>query len=143
MGLAKQDFYEGAAIYLLARTGLVTSISYDGTYFLLNQRVSVRLKYCTRPRSPWNFTFTSDEHSDICARAKRIHTVVGLICGSDGVAAISCDDLTALSNDEDAYRISCRRLHREHYEVSGPMKTLEQKVAPSDWLHILESGTTR
>ena len=53
MAISKQDFYEGAAVYLLARTGNATSIRYDPPFFLINASLLVYLKYSTRTRSPW------------------------------------------------------------------------------------------
>jgi hypothetical protein len=55
MAIKKQEFYEGAALYLLARSGLVTGIRVEPPFFVLNNSVSVLLKYTTGKRSPWGF----------------------------------------------------------------------------------------
>jgi hypothetical protein len=52
VAIRKQEFYEGAALHLLARTGGITSVRYEAPFFLVNQ-LSVLLKYSTRARSPW------------------------------------------------------------------------------------------
>ena len=64
--------------------------------------------------------------------------VIGLICGADGVAAVPYDDYIRVARLRDvALRVSCRRNHREHFEIVGPDGTLPGKVAPSDWIRLL------
>jgi hypothetical protein len=139
MAIKKQEFYEGAALHLLARTGRITSIHYEAPFFLLNQRLLVYLKYSTRGRSPWGFTFTHDEQENLRARASESKIVVALVCGADGVAAFSYDYYLQLAEPRDAaVHIACYRLHGEHYEVCGPDGRLDGKVSPSDWKRILE-----
>ena len=52
MAIKKQEFYEGAALHLLARAGGITSLRYEAPLFLLNNRLLVHLKYSTKGRSP-------------------------------------------------------------------------------------------
>lgn len=140
MAIKKQEFYEGAALHLLARSGRITSIRYDTPFFLLNNRVLVLLKYSTRGRSPWGFTFTTDEQTLLKKKAAEQKVVIGLVCGADGVATFNYDGyrrLAALRNT--SAHIACYRKHGEHYEVSGPDGTLDGKVAPSNWQKILEN----
>jgi hypothetical protein len=61
MAIRKQEFYEGAALHLLARNGSIRSIRYNPPLFLVNDEVFLLLKYSTKGRSPWGFTFTTDE----------------------------------------------------------------------------------
>lgn len=140
MAIQKQEFYEGAALHLVARTGGIAGLRYEAPFFLLNESLSVLLKYSTRVRSPWGFTFTPDEQALLKSRASKFKTMVGLVCGRDGVAAIdyeSYSDIAALRRT--AIHIACRRLHGEHYEVSGPDGILTRKVAPSSWQKILDA----
>lgn len=139
MAIKKQEFYEGAALHLLARTGAVRSIHYDAPFFVLNNQVFVHLKYSTRGRSPWGFTFTTDEQIILCNRASKSEIVIGLVCGADGVAALPYDTyLRVAAPRESAIHIACYRQHGEHYEVKGPDGKLDGKVAPSNWQRILE-----
>src|SRR5947209_5923398 len=87
--LRKQEFYEGAALHVLAQSGCKVSISHAAPFFLINDGTLVLLKYSTRGRSPWGFTFTPKEQSSLAERADSIKTVIGMVCGSDGVAALS------------------------------------------------------
>jgi len=139
MAIKKQEFYEGAALYLLARTGGIKSIRYEAPFFLLNDHLLVLLKYSTKGRSPWGFTFTTDEQAVLQRRGSEVKTVIGLVCGADGVAAFSYDAYRRVAAPRKAaVHIACYRQHREHYEVNGPDGRLDEKVAPSDWLRILE-----
>lgn len=139
MAIKKQEFYEGAAIYLLARTGAVKAIRYDPPFFVLNDHLFVLLKYCTKSRSPWGFTFTSDEQRILLRQGAESKIVIGLICGSDGIAACPYDAYRAVAAPRDSsVHLSCYRRHGEHYEVCGPDGSLESKVAPSHWLRILQ-----
>src|SRR4051794_15428516 len=139
MALKKQEFYEGAALHLIAKAGKVKSIRYEHPFFVLNETVSVLLKYSTRGRSPWGFTFTSDEQRGLAARAAGMTTLVGLICGSDGIAAVTYRSLIDVAPlTEASVHIACYRAHGEHYEVRGPVGSLDRKVAPSSWPRILD-----
>jgi hypothetical protein len=139
MALRKQEFYEGAALHALVRTGLITGIRPVQPFLLLNERVSVLLKYSTRGRSPWGFTFAADEQQVLRLQAAQQRLIIGLICGSDGVAAFDYDAYSAVAPIKDAsIHIACYRDHGEHYEVRGPDGALPRKVAPSAWTRILE-----
>jgi len=53
LAIKKQEFYEGAALHLLARSGRLSSVRYAAPFFLLNNELTVLLKYSTKGRSPW------------------------------------------------------------------------------------------
>lgn len=139
MAIKKQEFYEGAALHLLARSGRVSSIQYDAPFFLINNRLLVLLKYSTKGRSPWGFTFMPDEQLLLQERAPGFKIVLGLVCGADGVTALDYDAyLTVAALRKSAVHIACYRQHGEHYQVNGPDGSLSRKVAPSNWQKILE-----
>lgn len=139
MAIKKQEFYEGAALYQLARTGGVTSIRYEAPFFLLNEHLLVYLKYSTKGRSPWGFTFATDEQVLLQRSASQLKIVIGLVCGADGVAAVSYDAYESIAAPRNsAVHIACYRQHGEHYEVSGPDGKLDGKVAPSNWQRIFD-----
>lgn len=140
MGIKKQEFYEGAALHRLARAGVIECIRYEAPFFRLNDQLLVLLKYSTKGRSPWGFTFTRDEQAILQERAAWFKIVIGLICGADGVAALTYDDfLSVASPRESSVHIACYRQYNEHYEVKGPDGIVVGKVAPSDWLKILNN----
>ena len=118
MAIKKQEFYEGAALYLLARTGAITSIRYDAPFLLLNDRLFVLLKYSTKGRSPWRFTFTPDEQEVLHRRATQCKIIIGLICGADGVAAFTYDAYVRVAAlRKSSVHIACYRQHHKHYEA--------------------------
>jgi hypothetical protein len=140
MAIKKQEFYEGAALHLIARTGLVTSIRYDPPFFFLNDCMTVLLKYSTRGRSPWGFTFTGDEQQQLLTKSSGFPITIGLVCGADGIAAISYDSYVSVAPlRKSAVHVACYRAHGEHYEIAGPDGPLKRRVAPSSWQKILEN----
>jgi hypothetical protein len=139
MPIKKQEFYEGAALYLLARTGRIMSIRYEMPFFLINDDLLLYLKYSTKCRSPWGFTFTNGEQVLLQNRNSDLEIVIGLVCGADGVAAFNYDDYRRIAIPrESSVHIACYRRHGEHYEVNGPDGSLNGKIAPSNWLKILD-----
>ena len=140
MAIKKQEFYEGAAIHVIARSGAVSSIRYKSPFFYFNGALSVLLKYSTRGRSPWSFTFTLEEQTQMRVSSMKLKTVVALICGSDGIAAFEYSTFLSIAAPrQSSIRISCYRGHGEYYEVNGPDGTSSNKIAPSNWQRILEN----
>ena len=139
MGIQKQEFYEGAALHQLIRgsSGL-TSILHAPPFFILGGNLQVLLKYSTAKRSPWGFTFTPPEQVLLQRRALEMSLVIGLICGADGVAALPYAAFARVAQVKNAaLHVSCRRSHRQHFEIGGPDGVLPSKVAPSDWVRLL------
>ena len=65
--------------------------------------------------------------------------MIGLICGSDGVVALSYQLFTSIAAQRcSAIHLPCYRDHGEHYEVSGPDGKLRKKIAPSSWNKLLD-----
>jgi len=121
MAIKKQEFYEGAALHLLARTGTIAGIRYETPFFLLNEHLLVLLKYRTKGRSPWGFTFTADEQAVLEEQASLAKIVIGLVCGGDGVVAFGYDAYRSIASPrKSAIHIACYRQHGEHYQVNGP-----------------------
>jgi len=106
---------------------------------VLNDKLLVLLKYSTRGRSPWGFTFMPEEQVLMREKAAQAEVIVGLICGSDGVAAFNYEAFCVIAEcRSSALHISCYRPHGEHYEVWGPDGRLSRKIAPSAWQRILD-----
>ena len=141
MAIKKQEFYEGAALHILMRVSGCLNIQYQVPFFVLNNQVAVLLKYSTKNRSPWGFTFSSDERGSLEAKACASDTVIGLVCGSDGVAVVTYEAYKSIIGAKSgAVHVACYRRYGEHYEVRGPACTLKKKISPSSWLRILDRG---
>lgn len=139
MSIKKQEFYEGAALHILSRNGGIQSIKYEPPLFVVNKRILVLLKYSTRGRSPWGFTFTADEQKLLRRKSAKAEIIIGLVCGTDGVAAFSYEDYLAIApHGKSSLHIACYRPHHKHYEVWGPEGPLNGKVPPSNWQRILD-----
>ncbi|MGH6714687.1 MAG: hypothetical protein ACREDC_00715 [Bradyrhizobium sp.] len=141
MGLKKQEFYEGAALHLIAKAGNLNSVRYEQPFFLLNGKLAVLLKYSTGGRSPWGFTFSPDEQRELASRSGDISTstAIALICGSDGVASFSYGDFLDVAPITAAsVHIACYRSHGQYYEICGPAGSMDRKIPPSNWQKILD-----
>jgi hypothetical protein len=138
MPIKKQEFYEGAALHQIACACLAAQIRYEPPFFRLNDHTLVLIKYSTKKRSPWGFTFTQSEQALLRVKAEQSTIVLGLICGADGIAALRYDAyVTIAGHNTSAFHISCYRSHGQHYEIKGPDGALEGKVPPSRWKGIL------
>jgi hypothetical protein len=78
MPIRKQEFYEGAALHLLARQGAIERLRYELPQFIVNESLRLHIKYSTKNRSPWGFTFVPDERQLLVARAHTGTIGVGL-----------------------------------------------------------------
>lgn len=137
MPIKKQEFYEGAAIHLLVSSGSLREISFERPFILLNQKISIYLKYSTKNAGPWGFTFTQDEN--IFLAKKKGSLILGLICGSDGIVAIEFSKLQEIgAGKKKSIHIGCQRKHGEYYQISGPDGDLNKKISPSEWTKILK-----
>lgn len=134
MAIKKQEFYEGAALHLLVRSGSAINIQYRAPFFLLNNKLLTLLKYSANGRSPWGFTFMPEEQTLLQQTERNSTVTIGLICGSDGVVTLKTEDYfkIALARPS-AVHIACYRRHGHHYGVRGPDGRLNRKIPPSDW----------
>jgi hypothetical protein len=136
--ISKQEFYEGAALHQLSSERPIT-IGQSPPFFIFDGRLWALLKYCTKGRSPWNFTFTVDEQRQIVERSTASELILGLICGDDGIVTLAAADyLTVAPVRETALHIACFRQHKEQYEIRGPDGKLTGKVPPSRWKQLLK-----
>ena len=139
VSIKKEAFYEGAALQLLVRANAVTEFRYEAPFYIVDGGMLLYLKYSTKGRSPWPFTFAPDEQALLRDRAAASPLAIGLVCGSDGVVALSYQAFAGVATPRgSAVRISCYRQRGEHYELNGPDGTSIRKIAPSSWLRILE-----
>jgi hypothetical protein len=138
MAIQKQEFYEGAALHQLIRGCGRVRIAFVVPFFELNDGIRVYLKYSTGVRSPWGFTFMPEEQRLLASQAEGLPIVIGLVCGSDGVATVPLKLLLSIARPRDvAVRVACARRHREHFEVSGPDGQAPGKIPPSSWQRLL------
>ncbi len=144
MAIQKQEYYEGAALHALIRSAGSLHVRYEAPFFVLNDSARVYVKYSTRGRSPWGFSFSEGEHELLLATVKDHEVVVALVCGSDGVASLTFAELAiACDVPREAFWVSCYRGHKQHYRLKGPRGWFESTVAPSAWERILDGRSVR
>lgn len=132
----KLDFYHGAALARAIDHDDCQSIRKLDSGYLVNDRTLAFIKYTTKGRSPWQFTFSNDEIVRIRHLPDGVKGVVlALVCGGDGICAIPAKMAIALLNGS-AGSISVTRKFRGWYGVSGPVGRLVRKVALNQWPEI-------
>ena len=98
--------------------------------------VGLFIKYSTKRMSPWHFTFIKDHQHEIeKIKSRHNHIVIALVCGNDGIAALSYDELKQVldHNIEDVERITVRRPPRGKYRVSGTDGEMDRTIGISDF----------
>ena len=132
--LDKANYYHGAAIARLLEDENSFSVRKKGLLgYVVNEKVFVFLKYTTKARTPWRFTF-DQEDVDRCFSMSLNHEAVisGLICGGDGVCALKWQEVKLLLDGKPGW-ICIKRNHNERYGVTGSADELDRKVAVGRW----------
>jgi hypothetical protein len=133
----KQEYYHGAAIIRVLEDERSTAISKHACGYVVNDEVLIMLKYSTKSRSPWRFTFTLDEMVNIETLIKKNgRIIIALVCGGDGICAIHAKELYSILGDNPGW-LSVKRNYNEQYGVAGPNGHLERKVSFQRWPSII------
>jgi hypothetical protein len=133
----KQEYYHGAAIVRLLEDARYQTVKKHAMGYIINDEAIVLIKYSTKNRSPWRFTVTLDEMVNIETLVKQnIKVVIVLICGGDGICAISANELRSVMGDNPGW-IAAKRNYNEQYGVSGQNGMLERKIAFQRWPSIV------
>src|SRR5262245_35990784 len=115
--IEKQNFYHGAALVSLVEDARFQHIKKDLDGCVVNGNVFVLMKYRTNTKSPWNFIFNEDDLikiNNLDAVIKKI--VIVLICGGDGICAISGEDLDKILGNQPGW-VAVRRKFNQQYGV--------------------------
>jgi hypothetical protein len=133
----KQEYYHGAAIIRLCEDARFKTIAKHVLGYIVNGEVIILLKYSTKSRTPWLFTFTLEEMVNIETLIKQNNRIViALVCGGDGVCAIHAKELYSILGDNPGW-LSIRRKFKGQYGVAGPNGHLERKVSFQRWPSII------
>lgn len=133
----KQEFYHGAAILRILEDVRCQSVQKHDFGYQINERIFVFLKYTTKSRSPWQFTFSREDVgrlSSLVSSYRKI--VIALICGGDGICAVPWVDVEELIKGEAGW-LSVRRNFNKRYGVTGPAGKLGKKVSRSEWPSVI------
>jgi len=118
--IEKQDFYWGAALIRVLDHPKCVSLSKNEYGYLVNSTQFIVLKYSTKSRTPWHFTFGGDEIQflvDACDQFTSV--VIGLICGGDGVCAITWKQADSLLNGKPGWISVRRKFHEPQKSVKA------------------------
>jgi len=133
----KQEYYHGAALIRLLEDSRCASVKKHSAGYVINGEGIVLLKYSTRNRTPWRFSFTLDEMISIENLHKGMDKlVIALVCGGDGICAIYVEELHSVMGDNPGW-IAVRRNFNEQYGVEGPKGRLERKISFLRWPSIV------
>ena len=136
--LDKSEFYHGAAIIRLLENSKCKAIrKREFLGYVVNESIFVFIKYTTKARTPWGFTF-DQEDIDRCYRMAEKHSklYLALVCGGDGVCALTWREAEHLLDGKPG-RISAGRRHNESYAVKGSEAKLKGKVSVNRWPKLL------
>lgn len=133
--LDKSGYYHGAAIIRALEDSRCRSVRKDGIGYIINEEIAVFIKYSTKARSPWSYTF-DDEDLDRCHKmAAERRVILSLVCGGDGVCALEWNEVCILLAGKSG-RIAAGRKHNESYAVWGTAGALKGKIPVGRWPEI-------
>jgi hypothetical protein len=132
--LDKSAYYHGATVVPVLEDLRCRSIRKLSNFgYVVNDDTFVFIKYTTKARSPWRFTF-DQEDIDRCAHMSGEHrrSVFGFVCGGDGVCAVDWIQGRDLLGTKPGW-IAAARKHNHSYSVWGSKGELKRKVSLGKW----------
>lgn len=104
--------------------------------YVVNEDTGIYIKYSGRRLSPWRFSFAREHQDEIKQMRQQLKNVfVVFVCGTDGIVALSYNDLKNILDDvhEEVEWVSIARTARKMYLVKGSDGTLPFKAAKKDF----------
>jgi hypothetical protein len=136
--LDEYEFYQGAVIrQLIVGSKLTMSIrpflrAGRITAFVVNGMVGLYVKHSSKRMSPWRFSFTIEQASDLLElEAKFFDSFVVFVCETDGLVTLSFLDLHKIVDFQqtDNAWVSISRPPRAQYAISGNKGEFDRKVS--------------
>lgn len=135
------EFYHGLVLAKLIHASkealLVNNFGQsDNAAYVVNNKVGVYIKYCTKRLTPWRFTFLKT-HQEIIQEMKSCfdEVFVLLICHKDGVVILDWNLLKAVldSTHRGMEWVAVSRGKNRMYSISGTDGVLRYKVSRGDF----------
>lgn len=132
--LDKFEYYHGAALVHLMDDERCQAVRRQGLLgYVVNGKVFLFVKYTTKARSPWRFTFDQEDVD----RANRMaiehdRALIVMVCGGDGVCVLKWEEAKQLLQNGPGW-IATSRKHSGMYTVWGSTEELERKLSMSRW----------
>lgn len=133
----KQNYYHGAAVISILEHKDCKSIRKNNIIYIVNDNKLVLIKYTTKHRSPWIFTFSNDEINrlhDLSLKTQNI--ILAFVCAGDGICSICYSEFQTLLTNAPGW-ISINRKFGKQYKVSGTNGELKGKISVSRWPQII------
>lgn len=135
------EFYHGAALARLIHgyEGLGVeqySAATSNASYVIDNKLGLYLKHSTNRLSPWTFTFKREHQQEIEEMREKLSDVfVVLICGKDGMACLSFNELKLALDTEfgPVEWIKAARRTREKYTISGSDGKLKTKIGENEF----------
>jgi hypothetical protein len=141
--IEKLEFYHGAALVRVIEDPRCETIAKHSCGYRVNNSRILAIKYSTKAQSPWGFTFSGDDISRFGVANKEFgECLIALVCGGDGICALSWALAATLLADSPG-RIAAKRGFAGCYAVSGPTGELKGKVAMNRWPAIVFDGADK
>jgi hypothetical protein len=120
--IGEKERYHGAALARLVQDAQcpVRLEFLGGSAYRVNSTRYLYLKYSTKRLSPWKFVFSEDHVGELAALTRlRGRTVVGMVCGSEGIAAVYWSELRAafLGRSASAFSVTVSRRDGRQFRV--------------------------
>jgi len=100
--------------------------------FVINSRIGVFMKHSAKRMSPWRFTFSLEQVSDLLdLEAKYFDSFVVFICGEDGLVTLDVASLHQIFTFDDVEKawVAIERKPRSQYTVWGNRTELPNKIS--------------
>ncbi len=130
------EFYHGAVLTKIAQSDKKISISaYPSSSrcsYVIDGNIGLYIKHSTNRLTPWGFSFAKIHQDEIRSMAHSLDKVfVALVCGKDGIACLSFEELKIVLDDDhsDHEWVRVSRRPREKYAVKGSNGKMRFKIA--------------
>ncbi len=130
----KHEYYHGAAIVRLLQDERCVALHKNELLgYILNDNIFLFIKYTTKNRTPWRFTFDQEDVDRANLMAQKYEQVlIPLVCGGDGVCVLTWDEGVRLLQNAPGF-IAVARKHNKQYAVWGAVEELKRKIPLGRW----------
>ena len=111
-------------------------------FYLVDERLPLLIKYSTRRKGPWSFTFHHDhQEKQQMLYERHGECIVALVCGKDGIVALQHADFRTVLDEffEPQEAVTVRRRHNQMYQVKGRDGQLSRRLSRSSLSEALQS----
>ena len=129
--ISELDYFHGAVLarmlHATQQTMMIAPYSeIDNSSYIINGCKGVYIKYCTKPMSPWSFSFPKRHYEMILEMKHDLAEVfVILVCYDDGAVVLTLEEFQQW--------ISAARNRRETYQINCSDRKLEFKIVKDDF----------